>query len=141
MPTRNITDLVEPLRILAKELLLQANNKLNKRGYFVKIIETKRTPEEQEAYYLKGRASFDEVVKAYEKAGLPKPKDNNKITWTKKSKHIEGKAFDIGIFKDGKYITDKELYKEVATIGRDIGLECGAFWGVEDLAHYELKEF
>lgn len=78
---------------------------------------TKRTQAEQDALYAQGRT-----------------KPGKKVTWTRKSKHIDGKAFDIVIIKDGKPCWDTKVsvdgddipdYEEAGRIGESLGLRWG----------------
>jgi len=87
---------------------------------------TRRTQEEQNDLYEQGRSKPGPVV-----------------TWTRKSKHIEGKAFDIVIMKNGKpdwNVTDPD-WTRAGEIGRRAGLNWGGSWAKsKDFPHFELKE-
>lgn len=94
------------------------------------VTSTLRTQEEQDALYEQGRTKPGKIV-----------------TWTHRSKHIEGKAFDIAILKNEKPVWDLKVdvnddeipdYQEAAEIGRNIGLRAGADF--KDYPHFELKE-
>jgi peptidoglycan L-alanyl-D-glutamate endopeptidase CwlK len=63
------------------------------------------------------------------------------VTWTKKSKHTERKAFDIAMIKDGKITWDARDYQKAGEIGTKIGLQWGGnFARNKDYPHLELKE-
>lgn len=91
---------------------------------------TRRTQSEQDALYAKGRTA-------------PGPK----VTWTRKSKHIEGKAFDIAILKDGKPCWDVKVdvnrdaaadYEQAGAIGESVGLRWGGRFKSPDRPHFEV---
>jgi peptidoglycan L-alanyl-D-glutamate endopeptidase CwlK len=92
---------------------------------------TRRTQEEQDELYARGRT-----------------KPGPKVTWTRKSRHIDGEAFDIAICKagvpswDGKVDVDLDGvpdYTEAGQIGEAIGLEWGGRWRNPDRPHFQLK--
>jgi len=61
------------------------------------ILETRRTKEVQEAYYAQGREPLSRINALRSLAGLnPIGEAEGKriITWTRKSKHIDGLAVD-----------------------------------------------
>lgn len=82
-----------------------------------------RTQAEQEELYARGRT-----------------KPGPKVTWTLKSKHIEGKAFDIAMLKNGKADWNVASYRRPGEIGQEIGLEWGGSWKKPDAPHFQLKE-
>lgn len=118
-----------------------------------KIIETLRTTKVQQAYYAQGRQPIYTVNALRKEAGLwviDEATNKRIITWTLKSKHLEGKAIDIVPVKDGKIpwnILDQEiadLYIRIGEIGESVGLEWGGRWkpvdkfGVgKDAPHFE----
>ena len=86
----------------------------------------KRTVEEQRKLWAKGRTEPGPVV-----------------TWTMHSKHIEGKAFDFVILKDGKpdwKMEDKASWDKAVEIGLSLGLKqvVGRDGRVKEYAHLEL---
>lgn len=99
---------------------------------------TRRTQEEQDALYAKGRTA-------------PGPK----VTWTRNSRHIKGTAFDIAILVGGKLLWNPRLdadgdgvaeYTEAGMVGEAVGLKWGGRFKDErgnpnpDAPHFELKE-
>jgi peptidoglycan LD-endopeptidase CwlK len=84
---------------------------------------TRRTQAEQDALYAQGRTKPGRIV-----------------TWTRKSKHIEGVAFDIAIMKNGKISWAPGDYLEAGEIGMQVGLSWGGAWARnKDYPHFELK--
>lgn len=93
---------------------------------------TRRTQEQQDALYEHGRTKPGPVV-----------------TWTRRSRHIAGTAFDIAIVRDGKATWDIKVnvnnneipdYEEAGKIGERCGLEWGGRWGTPDRPHFQLKD-
>ena len=87
------------------------------------ITCTGRSPAEQEALYAKGRTKPGKIV-----------------TWTLKSKHIEGKAFDICIMENG--VPDWNVSNPDWTRAGEIGVSVGLIWGgnfktTKDFPHFE----
>jgi hypothetical protein len=116
--------------------------------YFV--FEGRRSASVQEAYYAQGRERVAEVNAKRAAAGLyllRNEKDNYIITWTLKSKHIDGLAMDV-LPADGARNPTWDLahFFGVFKIIRDCafasGLVCGADWPSPntDWPHYELKQ-
>jgi peptidoglycan L-alanyl-D-glutamate endopeptidase CwlK len=81
--------------------------------------------------------SQEEQVNLYEQ-GRSKP--GHIVTWTKRSKHTERKAFDIAIIKDGKITWDSRDYQKAGEIGMKIGLQWGGFFHPPDSPHFEVKK-
>jgi len=58
---------------------------------------------------------------------------------TMKSKHLEGKAFDIAVIKNGKVTWEFDDYIPYGKIGESIGLVWGGSWkNFKDGCHFEL---
>jgi len=111
------------------------------------VFEGRRMGLKQVAYYAQGRETLEEVNKKRAAIGLyllKSEKDNYIITWTLKSKHIDGLAMDI-LPVDGAGNPTWDLahyYKQFEIIrecGRKAGLVCGAEWNPPDWPHYEVK--
>jgi peptidoglycan LD-endopeptidase CwlK len=86
----------------------------------------KRTQQEQDALWEQGRSRPGPIV-----------------TWTRHSKHIEGKAFDFVILKDGKpdwKMEDKKSWEKAVEIGLSLGLKqvVGKDGRVKEYAHFEI---
>lgn len=67
-------------------------------------------------------------------------KPGPKVTWTRRSRHIGGRAFDIAMLKDGKADWDYRSYLRPGAIGEEIGLEWGGSWDKKDYPHFQLKD-
>jgi peptidoglycan L-alanyl-D-glutamate endopeptidase CwlK len=114
------------------------------------IFEGIRTGKVQAAYFVQGREPLDTVNRARKDAGLyllASEKQNYKITWTMKSKHLEGLAMDIlPAQPNGEPTWDLAHYRKqfelIRDAGREAGLVCGADWpeAQRDWPHYEVKE-
>jgi len=128
---------------------------LQKLGYRVILLETLRELATQMAYAVKSRIKarpedgmedHQWVQAFFRKAGLDwiptKAENQRPSTWTLESKHIDGKAFDIALSKDGSnpdWNASEEAWNEVWSIARALGLVCGAdFKNKKDPGHFEL---
>jgi peptidoglycan L-alanyl-D-glutamate endopeptidase CwlK len=100
-------------------------------GFDVRIISGTRTYAEQDVLYRKGRF------------GNPPPKVTN--AQGGESNHNFGIAWDVGIFKDGHYLTgdtpsEANTYKKLAELALGSELEWGGNWTTfKDMPHYQLK--
>lgn len=116
--SRKLDDLDPQMRPLAFELLAR----LTEAGLCVMVIDTLRTPEEHAANLAKG------------------------VSWTKHSKHLDGKAIDIcPFFLWDLYGPDKlqwdaadPVWQKVGEIGERVGLKWGGRWKVRDMGHFEI---
>jgi hypothetical protein len=114
------------------------------------IFEGLRTALVQGAYYAQGREPLSAVNAKRRAAGLyllEAEKQNYKITWTMKSKHLERLAMDIlPTQPNGAPTWDLAHYRRqfeaIRDAGRKAGLVCGADWPdpQQDWPHYEAKE-
>ena len=114
------------------------------------VFEGRRSEAVQRAYYAQGRKILEEVNELRRAADLfplRTEKDNYIITYTMKSKHIEGKAMDvIPLDGAGNLTWDlghfRSFFETIAACGREAGLECGADWPAPytDWPHYQIKE-
>lgn len=154
MASRDIMKCVPDLR----ELFLRHKMECQKIGINIALSCTSRDYIEQLALHAQGRESLDMVNHQRANAGLPpitEAQNKSCVTWTLDSAHIiNGKrelseAYDIYIVKDGKAIWDVKAdvngdnlpdYKQVADIGRRLGLKCGADFPKPDYPHYEVKK-
>lgn len=93
-------------------------------GLDARVIQGKRTYEEQAALYAQGRTKFGRIV-TYAKPGT--------------SNHETGRAFDLGIFRiDQSYVDNNDvLLKVLLPYARKIGLSCGGDWTRPDYPHFE----
>ena len=119
--SRRLDDLSPRMRPLAVELIARCVEA----GIMVLIVDTLRTPEEQQANVAKG------------------------VSWTLKSKHLTGDAIDICPYETYALAGPDKLrwdeadpvWQRIGQIGETIGLK----WGVVkrgmriDLGHFELK--
>jgi len=112
------------------------------------VFEGRRSVRVQEAYYAPGRETFLEVNKKRAAANLymlRSERDNYIITWTLKSKHIDGLAMDV-VPVDGAGNPTWDLahyrgtFQKIRDCGFAAGLICGADWSPNtDWPHYEIK--
>ncbi len=129
MSSRRIEDLVPELQV---KFRLFASICLSS-GIDFMVTCTLRPQIEQDALYAQGRTKPGKI-----------------ITWTRKSRHSEGRAFDIAILANGKIVWDTSYdadhdtipeYLEAGIIGETVGLIWGGRWkGKPDFCHFELPE-
>lgn len=127
--------------------LQKLDKELGEKQYIV--FEGRRLKAVQEAYYAQGRKSLIEVNRMRKAAGLYQlrsKKDNYKITWTLKSKHLDGLAMDVlPVNGAGNPTWDLahfyEFFLQIRDCGEKVGLECGADWKAPetDWPHYQVK--
>jgi len=151
MASRDINQCVIWLRKKWVELKALCADK----GIDIRLSCTSRSCNEHGALYAQGRRTLDVVNHLRENVGLPSInaiQNKRKVTWTLNSKHVISdkrplsEAFDIFIQKDNQAIWDLKAdvnkdsipdYKQVAEIGRSIGLVCGADFSTPDYPHFE----
>jgi peptidoglycan L-alanyl-D-glutamate endopeptidase CwlK len=118
--SRALNDLSPRMRPLAVELLARCVEQ----GIMVMIVDTLRTPAEQQAYVAKG------------------------VSWTLHSKHLTGDAIDICPYETYalagpdklRWPADDPVWQRIGQIGQAVGLK----WGVIkrgmriDLGHFEF---
>lgn len=119
--------------------------KLDEKKIKYYIMETRRDPEVQAAYYAQGREDLAKVNELRKKAGLYliDKSENRIITWTMKSRHLEGKAIDITPQMESPipqpwWGAPDAKWKEIADIAKECGLDVGYYWDVKDAPHYQL---
>lgn len=101
-------------------------DKMEAAGIDFIVTCTARTQAEQDALYAQGRT-------------LP----GRKVTWTRRSRHTGGRAFDIVIMENGKpdWDVSNRKWEEAGLIGQSVGLEWGGGWLTsKDFPHFELKD-
>lgn len=106
-----------------QQKLSQLKEAASAEGISFKTICTHRSQTEQDLLYARGRTE-------------PGPK----VTWTKRSRHTDGEAFDVVILKeDGSADWRGESYIRIGTLGKGLGLVWGGDWKVRDYGHFELE--
>lgn len=93
------------------------------------VVQGNRTQAEQDALYAQGRTN-----------------PGRKVTWTRKSRHIGGKAVDLAAWMDGKPDWDDlDKYRVIALAMKAAACELGVpiVWGGDwtttpDMPHFEL---
>jgi hypothetical protein len=145
--SRKIEDLVPEMQVLIREFAgLMAVAAIP-----WMITRTQSTLAEQEAIHAQGRKPLIEVNRLRKIVGwgpLREKENTYCVTWTMKSRHLKGEAFDIAILSDGQPTwdvkvnvnkNDKPDYEEAGEIGESIGLVWGGRFKNEDCSHFELR--
>jgi peptidoglycan L-alanyl-D-glutamate endopeptidase CwlK len=116
---KNLATVVPQLQKLGRELL----RRLAAEGLTFKVIQGRRTAQEQAALYAIGRT-----------------KPGRKVTWTLKSRHLTGRAIDIALFSGKNVVWESKHYTRAGEIGEQLGLVWGGRWrgGKTDRPHFEL---
>lgn len=120
--TRRIATLVPDLRPRAVALIQAALEA----GIRLAVTEGRRTPGRQATLYAQGRTTPGPIV-----------------TWTLKSKHLDGLAFDVGVLDEDGALTwpdDDALWERIGALGEAQGLKWGGRWTrSRDRPHFEGK--
>lgn len=121
----NIASLHPKVQTMARSFMTAAIPAMKKHGFNIQIISGTRSWAEQDALYAKGRTAPGKKV-TNARGGF--------------SNHNFGIAFDIGLFKDGKYYGDHALYTTCGEIGESLGFEWGGRWKkFVDRPHFQAK--
>ena len=126
------------------------------------VLETRRSPMVQLAYYSRGRDNYETIREKYRSAGLTPPSEDEAgyiITRTRLSRHIDGLALDVAPLNSNGFIpwairdeTTAARWMEIGELGEQAGLAWGGRWtdpktgeldkwGLGwDLPHFEYKE-
>ena len=128
-----------------EEFLLRLDKELGNARYIV--YEGLRSKLKQEAYFAQGRQSLAAVNALRRQVNLRplvSEAQNYEITWTLKSKHIDGLAMDITpMTGTGDATWDLGHYGHtfirIRDCGKALGLICGADWQPPDWPHYEIR--
>lgn len=122
---KNLATLHPRAMAQARTFMAAALPTMQDRGVVVKIISGTRSYQEQDALYAKGRVTAGPRV-TNAQGGY--------------SNHNFGIAWDIGLFREGKYLERSPLYRECGEIGKSLGLEWGGDWkSFPDEPHFQIK--
>lgn len=117
---RNLATVQPQLQKLGRELL----RRLAAEGLTFKVTSGNRTQAEQDALYAQGRT---------------KTKPGPVVTWTRKSRHIGGRAIDLTLFQGKNPVWESKHYATAGRIGKELGLVWGGDWKrTPDRPHFEL---
>ena len=115
---RNLATVQPQLQKLGRELL----RRLAAEGLTFKVTSGNRTQAEQDALYAQGRTKPGKVV-----------------TWTRRSRHIGGRAIDLTLFSGKNPVWESRHYDRAGQIGEELGLVWGGRWKrTPDRPHFEL---
>jgi hypothetical protein len=124
-------------------------------GFRYSILETRRSPLVQRAYYAQGREPLNAINKKRADAGLyllGEAEGKRIITWTRKSLHLDGFALDVvPVNSNGsipwsiKDATIAARWMALGEVGERHGFEWGGrwtplnAWGLgRDLPHFQI---
>lgn len=117
---RRIATLEPHVRPLARQFVEAALEE----DILLGITEARRTPERQQKLYAQGRTAPGPIV-----------------TWTMKSRHLTGEAFDVGVLVDGvlTWPDDDALWERIGRLGERARLRWGGRWKKPDRPHFEAR--
>ena len=101
-----------------------------------------RTFRRQEELYARGRTTEQLIEKGI--VGIEGRPDKSRITWTLKSMHMTGKAFDIYAYVDKQASWDLKYLEPIARHLQEVALKHGVVlnWGQDllgkDGAHFQI---
>lgn len=113
----NLRGLDPSLAVYAKALVLYLREDL---GLPAIITESGRTRKRQAQLYAQGRSAPGAI-----------------ITWTRDSKHVAGRAFDLSFAGYSPDDTPESWYEDAGEAWEDIGGTWGGRWDEQDLMHFE----
>ena len=120
---KKIQELHPQLRPLASKFVNEVEKKL---GHRLRITDGYRTFAQQNSLYAQGRTKPGKIV-TNAKGG--------------QSYHNFALAFDCYFTENGSVTFKKGITKEVAEIGKKLGLEWGGDWkSIKDLPHFQLTK-
>jgi hypothetical protein len=90
-------------------------------GLTFKVTSGRRTQAEQDALYAQGRTKPGPVV-----------------TWTRKSRHLSGRAYDLTLFSGKNPVWESKHYTTAGELGEKLGMTWGGRWKKPDRPHFEL---
>lgn len=157
--SRDINLLTPSCKAKCNELIkLSGENGLVFNTHWI-ITCTARLAKEQIALYSQGRNPLSVVNHYRILAGLLpiKEYENKKVTWTLNSLHVIdldddqtdnnlSRAFDVAVKNGRNVIWDLKVsvagsalpdYAELASYGKQVGLDCGFYWKKQDPPHYQ----
>jgi peptidoglycan L-alanyl-D-glutamate endopeptidase CwlK len=119
----NIQTLQAKAQRKARQFLTEVGAQLSVDDLIFKIISGTRTYGEQNDLFAHGRTKPGPIV-TRARGG--------------QSNHNFGVAWDIGIFRNGEYIPESQLYNKAGAIGKAQGLEWGGDWeSIQDTPHFQ----
>ena len=116
---KNLASVQPQLQRLGRELL----RRLAAEGLTFKVTSGNRTQAEQDALYAQGRTKPGPVV-----------------TWTRRSRHIGGRAIDLTLFQGKNPVWESRHYDRAGVIGEKLGLKWGGRWKTPDRPHFQLNK-
>lgn len=143
-------DRLESLNPTAAILFQNLIDAVAARGLPMLVYETLRTQERQNYLYTKGRTRAELDSKGID---FPAKPNENKVTWTLRSKHLSGNAIDFVLNTRSSYWRQRGVkptspwdtktpeallvWQQFGEIARELGFNWGGFWAKKDWPHVE----
>jgi hypothetical protein len=141
MTRRQLLNEVDPA---IKDPLAAALDELSELRIAALLSEGRRALLTQCLYALQGRLGeipFADLEWACKQAGIRAP-GTGKITWTLRSRHIDGRAVDIVPVRNGTalwtYAGNEAAHNAIAAVMKKHGFKWGGDWKEKDWQHYEM---
>lgn len=143
---------IESLKPAMQAIVRTFLERLKTENIPVAIVETLRTQEVQDCYYMQGREPLEKVNAARKSAGLyllTEEENKRTVTNTRNSRHLLGIAIDVcPLDTQGRYWWNapQAIWEKIGLMGEECGLDwcaggAGAIWGKGwDNPHFEYKE-
>lgn len=115
MGSRLLSDLTPAFRAVVVEFLAATVEA----GIPVRIIETRRSPEEHHANVARNKS------------------------WTKHSRHCDGEAIDIcptALLDKPNWAPEDQLWQRLGSIAEGMGMGWGGRWTQKDMCHFEAGQ-
>lgn len=114
-------------------------------GKQVLITEVLRSADRQRFLYAKGRTDLQLKNRGYTPAAIAKARGegakatDHQVTWSLKSRHIEGEAADLVPVRNGQPDWgDSETYALIGSSAKAHELDWGGTWKSKDMPHVQL---
>lgn len=112
---------IKSLQPIAQEACNLFLSECKKQGVPIFITETHRSQQRQAYLYEQGRT-----------------RPGNKVTWTLKSNHTPGFAWDIAVSPPNK-LYDASIIAKAGAIAGKLGIEWGGTWKTKDTPHFQIN--
>lgn len=127
----NLAGLNRKARIVFEEFLALAQPILTKHGVTVEVISGLRSYAQQSALYAQGRTKPGRIVTNARPGS----------SW-----HNYGLAIDLGIFRNGVYLDEKnprladKVYAELGALAKSMGIEWAGYWtSFKETPHFQFR--
>ena len=128
MPIKDLNRLIPEFKDKIEQLILRFKNDNINPDIELVVVETYRSQKDQDELYAQGRT-----------------KPGRKVTGTRHSEHIKGKAVDFAIKYQGRISWDTKItavlngYKLIGKLSDELGLKWGGHFEDPDMPHVQYS--